>query len=82
MFVVKRNIRATSKCWDVDFHFLTEGDSINGNFGVCKTVFLKRDTIKFSAKLNSQRYVTIREQEVDRVEIFNEKDLLSGQKRN
>ena len=61
MFVVKRNIRATSKCWDVGFHFPVEGDSGNGNFGVCKSFFLKRDAIKFSAKLNSQRYVTMRE---------------------
>ena len=53
MFVVKRNIRATSKCWDVGFHFPVEGDSGNGNFGVCKSFFLKRDAIKFSAKLNS-----------------------------
>ena len=61
MFVVKKNIRATGKCWDVGFHFHTEGDSDNGNFGVCKSFFLKRDAVKFSAKLNSQRKVQIRE---------------------
>ena len=60
MYSVKRNIRATSKCWDVGCHFPSEDGSDKRKFGVRKSFFLKRDAVKFSAELNSKWYAGIR----------------------
>ena len=61
MYVVKRNLRATSKCWDVGCDFPAEDGSGNRKFSVRKSFFLKRDAVKYSAELNSKRYTAIRE---------------------
>jgi hypothetical protein len=61
MYVVKRNLRATSKCWDVGCDFPAEDGSGNRKFSVRKSFFLKRDAVKCSAELNSRRYTAIRE---------------------